>query len=51
MKRKPYWEIKRRRGYWWARLRAGNGRIVAVTETYTRKVAALRAIEVARRAR
>lgn len=35
---------ERGRSYWWVRIRAGNGRIVLVTETYRTRRAALRAV-------
>lgn len=47
-KRKPYYEIVRTAAGWHTRLIAGNGQVVTTSETYTRKAAALRSIEIQR---
>jgi uncharacterized protein YegP (UPF0339 family) len=44
MNRSARFEVCRGDDGWWARFRAANGRIVWVTETYTRRRAAVRAI-------
>ena len=44
MTRQPRFEICRDDSGWWARFRAANGRVVWVTETYTRRRAAVAAI-------
>jgi uncharacterized protein YegP (UPF0339 family) len=37
-------EVVRGDSGWWARFRAGNGRVIWVTETYTRRRAAVAAL-------
>lgn len=45
MTRQPRFEICRGDdGWWWARFRAANGRIVWMTETYERRRAAVAAV-------
>ena len=44
MSRSPRFEICRDDDGWWARFRAANGRVVWVTETYTRRGAAENAL-------